>query len=471
MALVKVSRQEAARLLLEREEATATYEGWCRFCMAAHGFAPAAHHLKIIDSIERLIAGQDYRRLLITAPPGSAKTTYSTKLVPGYFFEKVKNGRLIAASSTQENAASFSLDSMQFIRDAGKILSYGLLSEAAATWRTTNGGIYVTAGVGKRIAGKRADLAILDDPIGGAEDVESLEQRDKIWRWYWKELRSRLRAGGRIVLIMTRWHDDDLAGRLLNGNLKDWHVVHMPAEAGEDDSLGRAPGEFLHDDGYPYEDELRQTKKELEDSGQLADWWALYQGKPRPPEGNLFKTERLGYVSAEPAGYRWVRAWDLAASAGKGDWTVGLKMGRGPDKRLVIADVVRFQGGPDEVKQVARSTAQKDGRGTLISLPQDPGQAGKYQVADFAALLFGYQVNASPESGSKEVRAGILAAQVNVGNVSLVNGRWNSAFVDEMNGFPTAKWDDQVDAASRAASELIEPAKPARSMRIPWMER
>jgi predicted phage terminase large subunit-like protein len=146
-------------------------------------------------------------------------------------------------------------------------------------------------------------------------------------------------------------------------------------------------------------------------------------------------------------------------------------MGRGPDKRLVIADVVRFQGGPDEVKQVARSTAQKDGRGTLISLPQDPGQAGKYQVADFAALLFGYQVNASPESGSKEVRAGILAAQVNVGNVSLVNGRWNSAFVDEMNGFPTAKWDDQVDAASRAASELIEPAKPARSMRIPWMER
>jgi predicted phage terminase large subunit-like protein len=443
------------------------------------GLQPAAHHDLIINAIDDILTGAAPPRLLVIMPPGSAKSTYGSHLFPGYFFAKMPRGLLAGASHTQDKADDFSLEAMGFARENQVELGYEIggpaVREAARAWGTREGGSYRAIGAGRKIAGQRMDFVFADDPVGSSEDVEKREQRDKLWRWFWTDLRTRLRPGGRIVLMMTRWHEDDLAGRLLKvARPGEWRILHIKAEAGEDDILGRRPGEMLWegDPKYAYADELRVIKADFEASGQMSVWEALYQGNPTTPGGNIFRIENIGIEEAEPAGYHWVRAWDLAASDGKGDFTAGLKIGIGPGKQLVIGDVVRLRGRPDEVVRVMKATAQRDGVGTAISLPQDPGQAGKSQIAFLTRELMGYTVKSSPESGDKVTRAMVAAAQANVGNISMVrNVKWNAALLDELAAFPKGTYDDQVDALSRGVNELSDIAKPARLLTLHHLAR
>jgi predicted phage terminase large subunit-like protein len=398
-------------------------------------------------------------------------------MVPGYFFAREPLGTIICGSHTQDKADDFSLLSQAFIHENATDLDFDVggpfARESARAWGTTKGGRYCAISVGKKIAGERADLVILDDPIGHNSEVDSQEKRDKLWRWFWTDLRTRLRPGGRIVLIMTRWHEDDLAGRLLrSGGRSDWRVVHIRAEAGEQDVLGRKPGEMLWESAYGYGNELRALKAEYEANGRMGEWASHFQGEPTTPGGKLFHVTKIGVVPCEPSGYRWVRAWDLAASHAKGDWTVGLKLGTGPDKTLCVSNIIRFRGGPSEVERAISMTARRDGVGTTISIPQDPGQAGVAQVAYLSRSLVGHIIKATRETGSKQTRALPAAAQVNVGNVSLVeDNRWNDIFLDELASFPSGTYDDQVDALSRAILALVSDIKPAYSLRTSFMER
>jgi len=471
---VVVSREEAARLVLERKAAGETFEGYCRAVLKELGHAPAAHHLRLIAELDDVVMGRG-DRLLVTMPPGSAKSTYGSVLLPGYFFMKRPGALMIGASHTASLAELFSRRVMATIRAQKLVLGYGLRSEAAAGWLTTNGCEYLAAGVRGPITGRRADLAVIDDPVKSAEEAESLTIRNKVWDWYWFDLLTRLRPGGRVVLIMTRWHEDDLAGRLL-AQEAGWKVLRIPAEAEENDPIGRAPGEFLWGDqaGFDYAGDLRRKKAAYAAAGQMQVWHALFQGAPRAPDGNIFKVANITTIAAGPAGFKWVRAWDLAATAKAGDYTVGALLGRGPDGRFCIGDIVRLQGGPEEVGRVLLATASRDRAafGTVtISLPQDPGQAGKTQVAYLTRLLAGSHVVSSPETGDKTQRAMPLASQVNAGNVSMVAAPWNRVLLDELGGFPSAKHDDAVDALSRAAAELMAPRAPARRVPTSYMMR
>jgi predicted phage terminase large subunit-like protein len=143
------------------------------------------------------------------------------------------------------------------------------------------------------------------------------------------------------------------------------------------------------------------------------------------------------------------------ASTVDGDWTAGAKIGKMPDGRFIIADMVRVREGPDQRDAMMLNTARRDGAAVKISIPQDPGQAGKTQVAYLTRALSGFRVMTSPESGDKITRAEPFAAQVNVGNVLMLRGAWNDALIDEMRMFPNGAHDDQVDAMSRAFSHLI----------------
>ena len=226
-------------------------------------------------------------------------------------------------------------------------------------------------------------------------------------------------------------------------------MVSLPAIAEENDALGRAPGEWLwSDDAYGYSSELRKVYNEYEAAGATRDWAALYQQRPRPLEGSLFKVGNISVLDAMPAGGITVRAWDLAATAQTGtrdpDWTVGLKMTRLPEGRFIVSDVRRLRGGPDEIEALIVNTAMQDGKAVKISLPQDPGQAGKQQVFYLTRKLWGFAVESSPETGAKETRAAPFASQVNVGNVCLVRGPWNAAYLDELAGFPSGIHDDQL---------------------------
>jgi predicted phage terminase large subunit-like protein len=277
-----------------------------------------------------------------------------------------------------------------------------------------------------------------------------------------------LKPGGRVALILTRWHEDDLAGRLLEAEGGRWRVLMLPAIAGEADPLGRAAGEPLWaDDGYGYGASLERIRATYEAAGATRDWASLYQQEPRPAEGAVFKVATIGALDAAPveaaaAGARMVRAWDLAATSAAGtrdpDWTVGLLLARTPDKRLVVLDVARLRGGPEEVERAIVATAERDGRRVKVALPQDPGQAGKAQVAYLARRLMGWTVLARPETGAKATRAAPVASQCNVGNLAVVRAGWNRAFLEELADFPSGAHDDQVDALARAFAELDAPS-------------
>lgn len=178
------------------------------------------------------------------------------------------------------------------------------------------------------------------------------------------------------------------------------------------------------------------------------DWTSVQRG-------GLFEITRIAVMDAVPVGTRLVRAWDLAATADGGDWTVGAKLGLLPDGRYLVADVLRRRVGPHDVEAAIINTADQDGWEIPIHIPQDPGQAGKAQIAYLVSRLAGYQVMALPVTGDKVTRALPLAAQANVGNLVLLRAPWNRALIDELDAFPTGPHDDQVDALSTAFAALI----------------
>nr|WP_249676377.1 phage terminase large subunit [Acidocella sp. C78] len=170
-----------------------------------------------------------------------------------------------------------------------------------------------------------------------------------------------------------------------------------------------------------------------------------------------------------------MRAWDLAATAasagGNPDWTVGLKLGLAADGTHVVLDVVRVRAGPAAVEALLRATAEADGPGTAIALPQDPGQAGVAQVAHLRRVLEGFTVIASPESGSKQTRALPAAARIGAGRTRVLRAAWTDAFVAELRTFPNGEKDDQVDALARAEAMLGQAPAAARMTKISMMGR
>ena len=500
-----IEARRTIRAEIWRREAASSFESFCRLALAPLGQEPAQHHLLLIRELEALARG-DTRNLMVQMPPGSAKSTYTSKLFPAWLLAREPNIRLIGASNTADLAEQFSGETQAILVEHGiRIAGIGPRTRPAKFWRTTANGHYRAAGVGGTITGFRADIAIIDDPIKSAEEADSEVIREKQWQWITRDLNTRLKPGGRIALVMTRWHEDDIAGRLLLHLAHRWRVVKLPAVAGDDDPLGRAPGNWLWDGGaYGYGADLRAKKADLEASGDHRSWWSLYQQEPRSPDGLLFKVAALRIFDVPPA-IPWeapqppnapradlspipaarpaqhgtaatgavvtvVRAWDLAATAASTgrdpDWTVGLKLARLDTGGYVVLDVVRLRGGPEDVEAAILNTAVQDGPRVAISLPQDPGQAGKVQALTYVRKLAGYSVTVSPETGDKSTRAGPAASQVNVGNVALVRSSWNRPLIEELRDFPTGRHDDIADAFSRAMGMLTTKPSPARRMDV-----
>ena len=445
--------------------------GWAETALESQDLRPARHHRLLLERLEAVATGE-IDRLMVLMPPGSAKSTYASFVFPAWWLHKNPAGNIIAASHTAELAKRFGRQVRNLIAENQATLGYRLAADNHAAWRfeTSQRGEYFAAGLGGPITGRRADLVLIDDPIKNRVEADSAAHRDYVWDWYRSELISRLKPRGRIVLIMTRWNEDDLGGRLLASG-DNWETLTLPAIAGANDPMGRAPGEPL----WPEWESLAELQRKRDNVGPRV-WQAQYQQDPRPGTGALFRTTRIGTVEAEPAGLTAVRAWDLAATAaGDGhdpDWTVGVKLGRHQDGRCYVLDVIRLRGGPREVADAIVNTASRDGRTVRVGLPQEPGQAGKQQVAWLIGKLPGHEVETSTETGSKELRAGPVAAQTEAGNLAVVRASWNQVFFEELRDFPSGRKDDQVDALARAFSMLTTvTAKPAHRVNLSVMAR
>ena len=422
--------------------------------------SPAVHHRLICSELEAL-AHSKIKRLMILAPPGSAKTTYASRLFPAWYFAFRPRSSIIAVSHTQELSETNSGFVQRTIRDNDETLGYSLTNDAKGRWYTSNNCGYLAGSVGSAILGFRANVAVIDDPIKSRQDAESESSREHTWTWFTNDLLTRLTPDGAIILIATPFHEDDLMGRLQRHQAQEWKVLRLPAVAeGDDDPLGRKEGEPLWaDDQYGYGQRLLEIQAAAEREGRSRDWYAQYQGRPRPPEGAMFKPNRMPIfeLSMLPRIVEQVRAWDLASSA-KGDWTVGLKLARSYTPALensfIITDIVRFRGPPEEVRQTVRNVAAADGYGTKIWIPRDPAQAGADQADSYIRMLSGYRVEAERMSGDKATRADAAACQANIGRLGILRAPWNAAFIEELAAFPRGVHDDQVDALSLAFSKL-----------------
>src|SRR5260221_5627559 len=209
---VRVWPQQAATELLKRRTIRRSFTDWCRFC----GFEPAKHHRLLIAKLEAVARGE-ILRLAVFMPPGSAKSTYGSILFAPWFLASKNNANVIAASHTSELAEKWGRKVRNIVAEHNLTLGIELSgdSQAAGRWALKQGGEYYAACVGVGIAGFRADLAIIDDPIRSREDADSDLVRERIWDWYKSDLSTRMKPGGRQIVIQTRWHEDDLAGRLL----------------------------------------------------------------------------------------------------------------------------------------------------------------------------------------------------------------------------------------------------------------
>ena len=230
-----------------------------------------------------------------------------------------------------------------------------LASDARGRWQTTNSRTYLAAGVGQAIRGFRADLILIDDPIRSRAKRESEVARNSLWEFVHSDLLPCLKPRGGVVLIANAYHEMDLMMRLEREHSDLWRVVRLPAlSEGDGDPLGRAEGEPLlaDDPAFGYAQRLLELRAEYEKHGRLRDWYSQYQGRPRPPEGAMFRPGKMPLFDAMPPGalvLEQARGWDLASSAGRGDWTVGIKLARlWGDPRFedmyLITDIQRSRG-------------------------------------------------------------------------------------------------------------------------------
>lgn len=443
-----------------------------------HTFIENWHHQVLAKFLTKFALGY-ISRGMIFMPPRHGKTEFSSRRTPAFIFGKNPDAKIIATSYTADLAGTISRDVQRIIREAEYQALFpntqigGKHDTEAAYFFTITGreGYYRAAGIGGGIGGYGASYGLIDDPIKDAKEAESQVYRDAIWNWYQSTFYTRLEQPGSILLTTTRWHEDDLAGRLLKQQTQtgadQWTVLNLPAIAQKVRHAldPRNEGEALWPDRYPLE-RLLQIKATLGTS-----WWeALYQGEPVPPGGDLFKREWFPIIPATAlptSNMVRCRYWDAAGTPDDGDWTAGAKLAyHPPTKRIFIEHMVRGQWSTGVVDQIIGQTAITDGFNCRIREEREPGSAGLAVINARRLKLIGYDYRGLPATGEKTLRWKPMAAQAEGHNVILVEGAWNQAFLDEVELAPKGKNDDQLDAASGAFNELVIGSGPIQIVKL-----
>lgn len=432
-------------------------------------FEPARHHSYLIERLEAVARG-DIDRLAVFMPPGSAKSTYASVLFPPWYLAKHPAHGVIAASHTVELAEKFGRRVRNAISEDGATLGLGIQSDnsAAGRWALTSGGEYYAAGVGVGIAGFRADLGIIDDPIRSREDADSERVRQRIWDWYGDDFLTRLKPGGRVVLIQTRWHEDDLAGRILNSReASRWSVVKLPAFAVENDPLGRSVGEPLWSDGeYGYGAQLSEARPNM----TPRTFSALYQQEPAPDSGDLFRAEWLRPYETMPARetLRIYGASDYAVTDNGGDYTVHVVVGMDPQGDLWLLDLWRGQTSPDVwVDQFCDMVR----RWNPVEWAEETGQirsgVGPFREQRMRERRAFVAMRAFPTRGDKVVRATSIRGRMALRGLYVpASEPWFADMRSELLRFPAGAHDDQVDALG-LVGQLLDSMTPGRNANEP----
>ena len=448
-------------------------------CKTLHGFIREAWHVlepstpfidgwhigAIAEHLEAISKGQ-ITRLQINQPPGTMKSLTASVMWQAWEWGPFSRPdlRYFTTSYLDDYAKRDARKTRDLINSEWFQTHWPLklLREAEMSFENEYRGNREAMPFASLTAG-RGNRLIIDDPHS-TEQVESDAERKKAERIFRESVPSRLNdpAKDAILVIMHRLHVHDICGVIETLGLP-YEKLILPMEFEPDrrcvTSIGFADPrtkerELLFPERFPRE-VLDRDKKQLTSHAYAGQ----YQQRPSLREGGIFKRHWFAIAARAPESAVRVRRWDLAATVPSGtsdpDYSAGVKMSRSTDGRFYVEDVKRFRASALEVRRTIKATAVADGVDVALHLPQDPGQAGKDQAQSMIAEFAGFNVRAHRETGSKETRAEPFAAQCEAGNVFLVAGGWNEAFIDELCDFP-AGHDDQVDAASGAFVELLE---------------
>jgi len=416
-------------------------------------------HKDICQRLEKFseqVANKESPRLMLFMPPRHGKSTLASVAFPAWHLGRHPNHEFISCSYSGSLAMNFSRKFRQLLREPvyKNVFEKARLdkdSQSIESWQTTQGGGYVAAGVGGGITGKGAHVMVIDDPVKNREDAESDNNRDATWDWYTSTAYTRLSPGGGILVILTRWHDDDLAGRLLKQaeeGADQWEVIKYPAIA-ETDETFRKYGESLHPERYNV-DALEQIRKAI----GPRDWSALYQQNPVSDEGDYFSRDMIRYYEDEDIEYAQLNyycAWDLAiGQRDRNDYSVGIVVGVDEYDNLFVVDVVRGKyDGFELVEQIL--DLYETWRPGIVGI-----ERGHIEMAlgpflqkrtRERGLSEAYFKDLKVGRRDKEARARAIQGRMQQGMVYFPKDAvWTGTMVAELLRFPNGAHDDQVDA-------------------------
>jgi len=412
---------------------------------------PAPHLMYISAKIAQGIA-RGGARIIISAPPRHGKSQLTSVYTPAWILETFPQYKTILTGYGADLATGFSRQVRDIFLDEE---NFALLnarirkdSSRVEAFHTEQGGGMFAVGLGGPITGRGANVLLIDDYIKEIKEALSPAYRDYIWNWFVTTAFTRLEPDGSCIIIATRWHSDDLIGRILQNFPGQWDYIELPAIAEHGDILGRQVGEALFPERYPLE-----KLQELQETLGSVFFAALYQQKPVDETKKITNGNWLGIVDSIPPQeqkvLKRVRVWDLAATEDGGDWTVGTLMSYCAMTDVVyIENVVRKQVSPAQVEALVAKTAQLDGEEVKIRIEREPGSAGKSLVSHYRInVLEGFDVDEVPVVKNKLVRAQPFIAGAEAGKVKLVRGPWNDDFIKEFDAFPSGQHDDQIDTA------------------------
>lgn len=413
----------------------------------------------------------DIDRLLINIPPGFTKSMTTRVFWPAWEWAFNPDRRFIGASydqalATRDNVRMRRLINSDWYQERwGHV--FALMSDQDAKMRfdNTRTGFSVATSVGGLGTGERGDRFLIDDPHNVVK-AESKADREKAVRWFNETVPTRMNDPEKsaIVIIMQRVHEEDVSQAAIDLGVYEHLRLPMEYEAPTKKtpachtSIGftdprTEDGELLCEKRYN-----RAKTNELKAALGTYGTASQLQQRPAPRGGGMFKAEKFTIVKAPPARVvSSVRYWDKAGTEGGGCFTAGVKMELLEDGRWLVSDVQHKQLGAYNREKLILQTAQADGGNTAVWVEQEPGSGGKESAEGTIRMLAGFAVQADKVTGSKELRAVPYSAQVEGGNVMILDGLWNRNFIDEHASFPRGKYADQVDAAAGAFAKLTGP--------------
>jgi predicted phage terminase large subunit-like protein len=445
--------KEQIRNELRKELARRSYADYVEYVHEGR-WIKSKHLLFTCNKIQEFIetnTGHAFDILILQLPPQHGKSMSTTETLPSWYLGKYPENRVIQASYNEETAERFCRRNKEKIKQFGKALFNIEISNVDRSTEfelTNNVGRMISRGIMSGITSNPANLIIIDDPIKNRLEADSETFRERLWEEWQNTIKTRLSANAKVIVIMTRWHEDDLAGRILL-NEKNVTTINLPCEAEDNDPLGRTKGQALFPEIGKDDKWLQEFKQGYMSIEGSRAWLALFQGRPTNEEGNIVKRHWFKYYNELPKMILTTISVDATFKDGENNDFVSIQVWGKRDKDYYLIDRYKERMDfPTTLQAIKNIRTKYNTHSTLIE-----DKANGSAIISMLQREISGIIPVKPDGG-KEARLNAVTPVMESGNVYLPNAEWINDYVDELCKFPNAAHDDDVDSTSQALNYL-----------------